>query len=128
MAMSLALVANCAGNSEVIECETDEECPDDKPVCDTSGDPKVCVPASDECSTDLQCQATDSGGDDVCEGPCPDASDACIEGTDGEGHCVLLEGGGCGEGFEAVEAEDHDGATVSVCVDTAVGCNEGTCE
>lgn len=125
----------CDG-SNITNCESDDDCADvadTTPVCDT--DAGYCVAEGEgegedqECENDLQCQVTDSGGSANCDANSDCAQDeACVEGSSGDNHCVLLEGSGCVDSV-AVSTDDVGGDSVSVCVDDSVGCNaDNECE
>lgn len=127
----VALVSFSTGCPEggLTNCATDADCDgtsndlgDGTPTCDV--DSQICVPDSDQCDADVQCQATDIGATDTCSAN-PDCGegDKCVDGADGVAHCVTV-GGNCPAGSAEVTADDANGEAQTFCADPSVTCSE----
>lgn len=130
----LSLTVACDSGSNVVECASDVDCPADAPICDLTTDPGVCVPDGgvDECAEDLDCQILDGSDGAGCEGSdeCPD-DEACVEGFNGEGFCVVTDvGGTCDlvDGFEAANLPEVGGGNIDVCIADEGTCTDGACD
>ena len=124
----LALGADCSG-SNVVECSTDLDCPEDAPTCSEVDGQSICVAAEQlQCEADLACQVTDAGSSAECaaSSACP-GGEKCVLGADAIGRCVSPSDT-CEdvEGFdlEAATATDTEGESVTFCADAAVSCTE----
>ena len=79
---------------EVNGCETDSDCPDSAPICDTSVSPQECV----GCITDSQCT-------DEAEPDCDPDSQTCYC-PDGAGNCQDSDMDGASDGTEEMNGTD----------------------
>jgi hypothetical protein len=131
----LTFTVACDSDSAVVECASDTDCPADAPVCDLATDPGVCVPdggGEDECSEDLDCQILDGSDGAGCEGSdeCPD-DEACVEGFNGDGFCVVTGGADiCDlvDGFETANLPEVGGGNIDVCIAEEGTCTDGACD
>lgn len=123
------LVAAGCPEGGLTDCTTDADCDgtsndlgDGTPVCDV--DSQICVPDSDQCTDDFQCQATDIGSTDTCTANADcDVGDKCVNGADDQSHCVTV-GGNCPAGSAEVSADDVNGEAQTFCADDSVTCSD----
>jgi hypothetical protein len=127
LAFALALVPACDG-SNVVPCETDDDCADnaDAPVCDTDLGQCVGEEAEPACTEDVQCQVDEFGGGDECDDNAGcGADEVCATGSEGKNYCVI--GPPCAGGTSEATAPGPDGDQ-TFCTDDAASCGEdGEC-
>lgn len=134
-ALVLALTAACDG-SNVTECETDADCPAEQPVCDTDGDPAICVPEGDdpECEEDLDCQLANGDSattkEDCADSGC-DGGDLCVEDQLGVTYCAtpVNDQAECDAiGGTLTALTDTDGGSFDGCLADGSCTEDGACE
>ena len=130
---ALFITAADCGGSNIVTCETDEDCADNAAnpnatQCDTTTG--TCE--EPECTENIECQVTDGGATASCEAnaDCTEAGDVCVTGALGTAHCIATEDAAapCAS-FNTVAAttDDVEGNSVTICVDDAISCTDGTC-
>jgi hypothetical protein len=137
-AVSALMLTACDNGSNIVECESDDDCSGDTPTCDIPDGDTVgqCVAGDDEeCAEDLDCQLANgdsaTSADDCSANTDCDGGDRCVEDQLGATYCVTIaaDQAECDLiSLTYVSLTDIDGGAGGGCVADGACTEDGQCE